>query len=489
MKTHKGLLLGVLAIAQFMVVLDASIVNVALPAILKGLHFSVDNLQWVVTAYTLAFGGFLLFGGRMADLFGRRRTFLAGLIGFTIGSMVVGASQSEGMLIVARAFQGLAAAFMSPAALSIVLTEFREGAARNRALGVWSAVAAGGAAAGLLFGGILTQYLGWRWDFFVNVPVGIILTVLALRFVPEHGSEADHNDLDLPGAVLVTGGLMALVYGITKAPGWGWTSGQSLLWLGGAAVLLWLFINNEIRSKHPLMPLSIFRIRNLSGANLAQLPITAAMFSMFFFISLYVQNILGYSPVKTGLSFLPVTLVIGLTATIASRFIVKLGYKPFMVIAPLFIAAGLYMLSFISVGGSYLTGVLPGIAILAFGVGMSFVAISIAATSGVPQHESGLASGLLNTAQQIGGALGLAILSGVAANKSKDAIVAAGQHAKDPSVIAHATVAGFHSALLVGVTFALAAAVISLVVIRQPKGDPKSADVAASEMELPALGH
>lgn len=476
MKTHKGLILGILAIAQFMVVLDASIVNVALPAILRGLNFSPDNLQWVVTAYTLAFGGFLLFGGRAADLFGRRRTFLIGLVGFTVSSMIVGASQNEVMMIVARALQGLAAAFMSPAALSIILTEFREGADRNRALGVWSAVAAGGAAAGLLFGGVLTQYLGWRWDFFVNVPIGALLTVLALRFVPEHGSEAEHNDLDLPGAVLVTAGLMALVYGITKAPGWGWTSGQSLLWLGGATALLWLFIRNEASSKHPLMPLSIFRIRNLSGANMTQLPITAAMFSMFFFISLYVQNILGYSPVKTGVSFLPVTMIIGITATITSRFIIKLGYKPFMVLAPLFIATGLFMLSHISVGGSYLTGVLPGISILAFGVGMSFVAISIAATSGVPQNESGLASGLLNTAQQIGGALGLAILSGVAASKSKDVIVAAGQHAGDKLVIAQGTVAGFHSALLVGTGFALAASVISLVLIRQPKPKGDAAD-------------
>ena len=492
MKTHKGLLLGLLALAQFMVVLDSSIVNVALPAIYRGLHFSTVNLQWVVTAYTLCFGGFLLFGGRMADLFGRRRTFLAGLFAFTIGSMIVGSSQNEAMMIIARGFQGLAAAFMSPAALSIILTEFSEGGDRNRALGVWSAVAAGGAAAGLLFGGILTQYLGWRWDFFVNVPVGLFVGLMALRFVPEHGSQVDHNDLDLPGAVTVTGGLMALVFGITKAPVWGWTATGTLLCLGAAVLLLVAFVFNESRSKHPLMPLSIFRIRNLSGANLTQLPITAAMFSLFFFISLYVQNILGYDPVRTGISFLPVTVIIGVTATVAARYIARIGYKPFMVVAPLIIATGLFMLSHIAVGGTYLHSVLPGVAVMAFGVGMSFVAISIAATSGVPRHESGLASGLLNTAQQIGGALGLAILSGVASSRTTSLLTGAGASAKSPLVAATATVGGFQWALVVGASFAVAAAVVAFVFIKPQPNGPKDAVAVGAEAEtaaeVPALG-
>ena len=489
MKTHKNAILALLALAQFMVVLDSSIVNVALPAILKGLNFSTDNLQWVVTAYTLAVGGFLLFGGRAADLFGRKRVFLGGLVGFTVASMVVGASQNEAMMIIARGFQGLAAAFMSPAALSIVLTEFQEGSERNRALGVWSAVAAGGAAAGLLFGGVLTQYLGWRWDFFVNVPVGAFLAYMGLRYLPEHASEIDHNDLDLPGAVLVTGGLMALVYGLTKAPQWGWTSAGSIGWLAGAASLLVAFVINESRSKHPLMPLSIFRIRNLSGANLTQLPITAAMFSMFFFISIFVQNILGYSPVKTGLSFLPVTFLIGITATITSRFIARVGYKPFMVVAPLFIAAALYYLSFLSVASTYLVGILPGISLLALGAGMSFVAISVAATSGVPQRESGLASGLLNTSQQIGGALGLAVLSGIAASRTKEFLASAGAQAADPLTRATATVAGFRSALEVGATFAVVASVIALVMIRTVRApasdsEPASADTSVAVPSL-----
>jgi len=459
MKVHKNLLLAILALAQFMVVLDASIVNVALPAIMQGLKFSAENLQWVVTAYTLAFGGFLLFGGRAADLFGRRKMFLMGLIVFTVASMFVGAAQNEVMMIVSRAVQGLAAAFMSPAALSIVLTEFKEGPARNKALGVWSAVAAGGAAAGLLLGGVLTQYLGWRWDFFINVPVGII------KYVPQHKSEVDHNHLDLPGAVLVTGGLATLVFAITKAPSWGWDSITTILSLLAAVALLVGFVVNESRSKHPLMPLSIFKIRNLSGANLAQLPVTAAMFSMFFFVSLYIQEILKFTPLQTGLAFLPFTVVIALVSTNVSRFFGKIGYKPFMVAGPIFIAMALFFLSNIQVDGNYLTQVLPGIALLAFGAAMCFVSISVAATSGVPQHESGLASGLLNTAQQIGGALGLAILSGIASTTTVNIMT------RDVTTsVAQATVGGFQAALFVGGFFAIGAALIALFVIKQKKG-------------------
>jgi EmrB/QacA subfamily drug resistance transporter len=466
MKTvHKGAILAILALAQFMVVLDASIVNVALPAIMKSLSFSPENLQWIVTAYTLSFGGFLLFGGRAADLFGRRKIFLIGLIAFTLSSMFVGLAQNEVMMIIGRAVQGLAAAFMSPAALSIVLTEFKEGTERNKALGVWSAVAAGGAAAGLLLGGFLTQYFGWEWDFFINVPVGIVLAILAYKYVPLHKSIADHRHLDLPGAVLVTGGLMTLVFAISKAPEWGWGSATTIWSLIAAVVLLIAFVFNESRSKHPLMPLSIFKIRNLSGANLTQLPVTAAMFSMFFFISLYAQEVLEFTPLQTGLAFLPFTIVIALVSTNISRFFVKLGYKPFMVAGPIFIAIALFILSHITVDGNYFTQVLPGIALLAFGASMCFVSITVAATSGVPQHESGLASGLLNTAQQIGGALGLAILSGIAATTTTN--VLADGTAK---TINEATVSGFSSALLVGMFFAIGASLIALIVIRQKKG-------------------
>ncbi len=479
-ETSKSLLLALLALAQFMVILDASVVNVALPAIQRTLHFSVGNLQWVVTAYTLAFGGFLLLGGRAADLYGRRRTFMMGLIGFTLGSMAVGLSQSSSFIIVARGFQGLSAAFMSPAALSIVLYTFREGGERNRALGVWASVAAGGAAAGVLLGGILTQYLNWRWNFFINVPVGIFVGISALRLVPAHASEADHNDLDLPGAVLVTGGLMTLVYALTKAPSWGWGSHTALEWLGAAVLLLAAFVVNEGFSKHPLMPLRVFGIRNLSGANLTQLPITASLFSMFFFVSLYVQTILGYDPVRSGLGFLPVTIIIAITATGASRLVARIGYKPFMVIAPLFMAAGLYMLGGTSVHGSYIHDVFPGLALIAFGAGMTFVSISIAATSGVAPQDSGLASGLLNTAQQVGGSLGLAILSGIAASKTAASLATV--HGKPThDAIAQASVAGFHGAFHVGVWFALGASVIAFVMIKQRRGEPQTAEAVGPE--------
>ncbi len=470
MKTvHKGLLLGILAAAQFIVILDGSIVNVALSSIMEGLNFSPHNLQWIVTAYTLAFGGFLLLGGRAADLFGRRKIFLIGLISFTVASVLAGSANSEIMMIVARVLQGMAAAFMSPAALSIVLTEFKEGNERNRALGVWGAVGAGGAAAGLLLGGLLTQYLGWRWDFFVNVPIGILLTILALKYIPEHRSTADHRHLDLPGALLVTSGLMALVYGLTMAPEWGWLSVPAIAWLGSAVVLLGLFLLNESKSKAPLMPLSIFRIRNVSGANLAQLPILAGLMSMFFFVSLYLQNILDYTPLQTGLSFLPFAVIIAIVTTIISKYVGRVGYKIFMVIGPLVTAVALFMLAQISVEGSYLTEVLPGICLMALGSGMTFVAVTIAATSGVPKHEAGLASGLLNTSQQIGGALGLAILSGIATSAVASSLKAAGSSAGTQQAIAQATVDGYHNALIAAAIFAVTASLISFFVIKQKK--------------------
>lgn len=477
-KTNRWFILAMLAIAQFMVVLDTSIVNVALPSIEKALHFNVANLQWIVTAYTLAFGGFLLLGGRAADLYGRRRVFLLGITGFTVASLGVAVAQTETVMIVLRGLQGLSAAFMSPAALSIVLITFSEGKDRNRALGVWSAVAAGGAAAGVLLGGILTQYLGWRWDFFVNVPVGIAVVIAGLRWLPLHESEAEHNDLDLPGALLVTSGLIVLVYGLTKAPTWGWTNGQTLAYLGGAVALLAGFIWNESRAKFPLMPLTIFKIRNVTGANLTQLPITASLFAMFFFLSLYVQQILGYSPVQSGLSFLPVTIIIGITATIASNLVMKYGYKPFMVGAPLLMATGLYLLGKTPVHGSYIVDVLPGLGIMAVGLGMSFVTITIAATSGVSKQESGLASGLLNTSQQIGGAIGLAILAGVASSSTKSYL---SDHASQAAAaVPAALVHGYHSAFHVGIGFALTASVVAAVLIKQPKGQIIEAPLPAA---------
>lgn len=464
-KIHKGEILFLMALAQFMVVLDISIVNIALPSIKTALNFSSDNLQWIVTAYTLAFGGFLLFGGRAADLFGRKRIFLGGVTAFTIASFLAGLSHSSGMLIACRSLQGLSAAFMSPAALSIIVNTFKEGKERNRALGVWGGVAAGGAAAGLLFGGILTQYFGWEWNFFVNVPIGILVIFLSSRAIKESKGVLEHNHLDLPGAVLVTTGLMSLVYGLVKAPLWGWTSNKSLIFFGVAAVLLISFIFNELRSKQPLVPFSIFKLRNLRGANMVQFPVTASMFAMFFFLTLYVQGVLGFSPVKTGIAFLPVTVVIGIFANVVGNLVGKIGYKPPMVIGPLFLAAGLLVFSNLKVGDTYWVNVFPGLILMAIGLGQMFVSITIAATSGVPHDKAGLASGILNTSQQVGGSLGLAILTGVYASHITKSLASG----HDPAT---AQVAGAHAAYLVAACFALVAAIIAFFAIKHVKGEP-----------------
>jgi EmrB/QacA subfamily drug resistance transporter len=466
---HKNYVLLIVAVAQFMVVLDTTIVNVALPSISSGLGFkSPSDLQWVVTAYTLTFGGFLLLGGRAADLFGRKKLFLGASALFAVASLFCGVAQNPLMMDVTRAVQGVAAAFMSPAALSIVLTTFKEGKERAKALSVWGAVAAGGAAAGVLLGGIITQYLGWRWNFFVNLPVGLGVFIAALLYVPESKADLDHKKLDMPGAVSVTAGLMLLVYALTKAPSKGWLGAETLTFFGIALALLAFFIWNEGRSKHALAPLKFFKIGSVGGANITQLPITAAMFAMFFFITLYVQQILGYSPILTGLGFLPITFVIGLISSQMSKIIHRFGYKRPLVIAPLFMAAGLYYLSHMSVGGSYWVDVFPGLILMAFGMGTMFITITIAATSGVPHKESGLASGLLNTSQQIGGALGLAILSGVSTSGLKSYLASnAGSGQSAQLLQANAVVHGFHNALLVGVGLVVLASLSAALLVKQ----------------------
>ncbi len=480
--TNHWFILVLLALAQFMVVLDIAIVNVALPSIQKAFHMTPTSLQWIVTAYTLTFGGFLLLGGRAADLFGRRRIFLTGVFLFTLASLASGLSQSGGMLIAARAAQGLSAAFMSPAALSIILVTYKEGHERNVALSVWGAVASGGAAVGVLAGGIITQYLtwphasdAWRWNFFVNVPVGIIVVITAMRILGKHESTLDHNSLDLPGAVSVTAGLMLLVYGLVKAPVEGWTSSASLWHFGLAIALLVFFFINESRVKHPLMPLRILRIRNLAGADALMMCMTAGMFSIFFFTTLYLQEILGYTPIKTGVSFLVVPIAVAITATNVPRIVQRIGYKPILMVAPLVVSSGLFWMSHIPVNGTFWGDVAPGMILLGLGMGATFVSVTIAATSGVPHHESGLASGILNTSQQVGGALGLAVLTGIATSAASHYIrdlnlLAPPTH----SQLAAATVHGFHDGYLIGSTFGIAASLIATFVIRnQPaKTDP-----------------
>ncbi len=471
-KTSHWQILILLCLAQFMVILDVSIVNVALPAIQHAFNMSQTTLQWIITAYTLTFGGFLLLGGRAADLFGRRMVFLAGITVFTLASLADGLAQSGGMLIIFRGIQGLAGAFMSPAALSIILVTYKEGHERNVALSVWGAVAAGGAAVGVLFGGIITQYLGWQWNFFVNVPIGIGIVFAAFRILGRHESETKHKDLDLPGAVLVTGGLMMLVYALVKAPALGWTDHRTFIYLGISIAALVGFIINEMRVKNPLMPLSIFRIRNLSGANALQFCMAAGMFSIFFFSTLYLQEVLGYSPIKTGLSFLLIPVIIAIAATNVPRLVQKIGYRPILIVSPLLVSAGLFWLSFIPVHGTFWGNVAPGMAVMALGMGCTFVSVSIAATAGVPHHQSGLASGLLNTMQQIGGALGLAVLAGVAASTSSRYIQGLHlQGAPAHDAIAAATVHGFHDGYLIASTFGLFASLLAIFVIRAQSGE------------------
>ncbi|HVX57969.1 MAG TPA: MFS transporter [Candidatus Saccharimonadales bacterium] len=480
-QTNHWFILILLALAQFMVVLDVSIVNVALPAIQKAFAMSDTSLQWIVTMYSLTFGGFLLLGGRCADLFGRRKTFLIGTALFTLASLADGLAQSGGMIVAFRGIQGLAGAFMSPAALSIVLVTYREGHERNVALSVWGAVASGGAAVGVLLGGILTQYLDWRWNFFINVPIGILVIITALRILGKHESDLEHNQLDLPGAILVTGGLVSFVYALVKAPTDGWTSHTPLLFFGITIVALIEFVRNENRVEHPLVPMRIFRIRNLAGADLLMLCMASGLFSVFFFTTLYMQTVLGYSPVKTGISFLVVPVAIALTATNVPRVIQKIGYKPILMIAPLVVAGGLFWVSHIPVAGHYWTDVAPGMILMGLGMGATFVSVTIAATSGVPHHESGLASGLLNTSQQVGGALGLAVLTGIATSSTTRFLK--NLNLLEPPThqeVLKATVHGFHDGYLIASCFGIAAALIATFVIRQQraKSDPSHAEVA-----------
>jgi len=476
------LILILVALAQFMVVLDVSIVNVATRTIQVAFHMTETNLQWIITAYTLAFGGFLLLGGRAADLFGRRRLFIIGTIVFGIASLLDGLAQSGGMLIALRAAQGLAAAFMSPAALSIVLVTYREGHERNVALSVWGAVASGGAAAGVLLGGIITYYLGWRWNFFINVPIAALVAITAFRWLPAHESEETHNDLDLPGAVSVTAGLMLLVYAIVKAPALGWTNHTTLLYFAGSAALLAFFVINELRAKNPLVPFKIFRIRNVTGANLTMMPVVAGMFSTFFFTSLYEQAVLGYSSVKTGVSFLVIPVVIAIVATNVPRLVQKVGFKPILMVAPLFTASALFWFAeHVRVGGSYTYDLLPGFILMGIGMGATFVAVTIAATTGVPPRESGLASGILNTSQQVGGALGLAILTGLATSGAANYIHHLTTAPNKLTPLA-AQVHGFHEAYFVGGFFLLGASLIATTILRQPKRTVVKADAAAVGM-------
>jgi EmrB/QacA subfamily drug resistance transporter len=405
--------LALVCVAFFMTVLDVSIVNVALPSIKRSFEVTDVTVQWVLIAYTITFGGFLLLGGRAGDLLGRRRMFMVGMLLFSVASLVCGLAGSIGVLIAARAVQGLGAAIVSPATLAIITTTFEEGAERNKALGIWGAMGGSGAAAGVLFGGILTKYLGWEWIFFVNVPVGALVLALTRPVVRESRAQGVRG-FDAGGAVTVTGGLALLVYAISKAPDDGWANGRTIGLLIGAAVLLLAFLAIESRHRQPLVPFRIFRTKTLAGANVAGFLLGAVIFANFFILTLYVQQVLGYSPLKTGLTFLATAGTTIPVAGVAQALVTRIGVRPVLTVGLALIAGAMFLYAQLPVHGTFAADLLPGYLMMGFGLAFAFIPVSIAALAGVAHHESGLASGLLNTSQQVGGALGVAIAATVA---------------------------------------------------------------------------
>jgi EmrB/QacA subfamily drug resistance transporter len=464
--SNRWIVLVIACLAQFMVVLDATIVNVALPSIQRGLHFAPANLQWVVNAYTLVFGGFLMLGGRAADLLGRRRLFIGGIVLFSLASLLNGLAVSSTMLIVGRGLQGLGAALVSPAALSIITTTFTDHTERTRALGVWSAIAAGGSAVGLLLGGVLTTLVSWPWIFIVNVPVGVLTVALALRFVAESRAEGTRRSFDLGGAFTVTGGLVLIVFGIVKAQAWGWGAGRTLAVLGAGVALLVAFVAIEARAKAPLMRLSILRVRSLAVGDSAMLLVASGMFGMFFFVSLYVQDVLGYSALRAGLAFLPATGGIMLGAGLSQQLVNRFGPRAVAVPGVLLAAIGMLLMVQLPVHGSYAGNLLPALIPLSVGMGLTFVPVTLLGNGGVTGQDAGLASGLFNTAQQVGGALGLAILSTLAAGHTQ-AIVHGLGHAATPAKLIGATVSGYHLAFLVAAAMLIGAGVLLVGLIRR----------------------
>jgi EmrB/QacA subfamily drug resistance transporter len=463
--------LALLSAVQFMVVLDIAVVNVALPSIQVDLGFSQANLQWVISAYALVFGGFLLLGGRSADLVGRRRVFVLGIVAFIIGSLLCGFAWSETSLIGARALQGLGAAAISPAALSILMTSFKEGRDRNIALGVWGGVGGFGAAAGVLLGGVLTDALSWEWIFFVNIPVGLIALALVPLLLGE-SRDSRVRSFDMPGAVLVTAGLSTLVLAITQGHVWGWSSGRTIGVFAAAAGLLAGFVYWENRTAEPLMRFAILRTKTVLGANVAGFILGTALFSMFLMLTLYMQQVLHYSPMKTGVAYLAVAGTSIIWANVAAALVGRVGVRPLIATGMGLLAVGMLYFTRINVGDSYSTALLPGFLIIALGMAMCFVPISIAALAGVHREEAGLASGLINTTQQIGGAVGIALLSTIAITRTDNQLAVG-------TAVPDAMVAGFQLAFLVGAAIAAAGLVAALLLIRdeeltvEPQPEPE----------------
>jgi EmrB/QacA subfamily drug resistance transporter len=454
--TRRGkLTLLLLCGLAFLDFVDAPILNVALPSIRNALHFSVQDLQWVPSAYLLTYGGFMLLGGRAADLFGRRRVLLVGAVVLGLASLVGGLAQTSGVLVGARLAQGIGAAMSLPAALSILTTTFAEGRDRNAALGAWGAVGGLASAAGVLLGGVLTAGPGWRWVMFVN-PIAVVFVVIGIiRLIGREGPRPRVQNLDIRGAVLATSGMLLLVFALVKAPDTGWGKTQTITELAGAGALLAAFVISELRAKNPLAPLSIFRINGLGFADATQLIAFVGFLAIFFFLTLYMQNVLGYSAIHTGLAYLPLTLVAIVGAGVASQLLNRVGTRPLMFVGALICAGGIFWLSRISVQGSYVSDLLPGMLLVGLGVTPMFVAVATAANAGVPADKAGLAASLLNASQQLGGALGLAILTAVATSQTKHELAA---HSSQ----SHALVSGFQRGLFISSIFLVAAAFIAL---------------------------
>ncbi len=470
----RWLALYVLCLGDLMIVLDGTIVNVALPTIRDDLGFSQTSLAWIVNAYLLTFGGFLLLGGRLGDLFGQRRMFLIGIGLFTAASLACGLSTSQGQLVAARAVQGLGGALVAAVALSLVMTLFTEQADRAKAMGIFGFVLSGGGVAGVLLGGVLTDVLSWHWIFFINLPVGALVFVLSLRLLPEAPGLAGGTRLDLGGALTITGALMLAVYAIVNGNETGWLTAQTLGLLGAAAALLLVFVALESRVASPLVPLGIFRNRDVSSANAVGMLMAAGMFAYFFFSALYLQQVLGYTPLEVGLAYLPSMVIWGMCSLYSDRLVMRFGIKPPLIVGLSLMAVALLLFARTPVDGSFAADVLPATVTIGLGAGIAFNPILLAAMSGVAPQEAGLASGVVNTSFMMGGALGLAVLAALAASRT-DRLEAAGKAA------AAATNGGYHLAFLVGALFAAAAAVLAVVLLRATVASPHAEAEPATE--------
>ena len=465
--TRRGkLTLLLLCAVGFLDFVDTSIVNVALPSIRHDLHFSVQNLQWVLSGYLLTYGGFLLLGGRAADLLGRRRILVTGTALFALSSMACGLAQNSGTLIGARLVQGLGAAMMTPAALSILTTSFNQGTDRLKALGAWGALAGLSSGVGVFLGGVLSGGPGWRWVFFVNPPISVLVLLATFRLIGNDRRRARLSHFDTGGAVLITGAMLLAIYTLIRAPEVGWNTTRTIAELGGVVVMLLLFLGNERRHANPLVPLSIFRIKGLAAADVTQIIAMAGFYSMFFFVTLYMQNVLHFSPTRAGASYIPVTVGVAISAGVCSKLFVRTGTRPIMVAGALLAAGGVFWLSQIPVHGSYLTDLLPGLMIMSIGLGAVFVGVQTAANAGVPPDKAGLAAALINASFQLGAALGLAIFSAIATSRTNHLLAG---HIALPKALT----SGFHLALLVSSIFLVAAALIALRATNT-RGEPVS---------------